>query len=79
MTSARLWGLILVSFVVALGADYFLVGDQHRPEFWGSGLRASFAVLGLVACVLIIVLSKWLGHRWLMKDEDYFTKGDGRD
>ena len=79
MTSPRLWGLILASFIVALGADYFLVGDQHRPEFWGSGVRASFAVLGLVACVLIVVLSKWLGHRWLMKDENYFTKGDGHE
>ena len=79
MINLRLWILILIVFIVALCADYFLVGDQHRPHFLGSGIRGSFAIVGLVACVFIIVASKWLGHHWLMKDEDYYGAGDDDD
>ncbi len=27
---------------------------------------------GFTGCVLIIIVSKWLGHKWLMKDEEYY-------
>ena len=76
--SARAWFLTLfaVAVVLAVVGDVWLVGDQHRPEFWGSGARASFAVLGLVGCVAIIVASKWLGHYLLMREEDYYEGGD---
>lgn len=37
---------------------------EHIPGFW--------AVFGFVACVLIIVVSKWFGHAFVMKREDYY-------
>lgn len=39
---------------------------EHLPGFW--------AVFGFVACVLIIVLSKWFGHALVMKKEDYYDE-----
>ena len=39
---------------------------EHIPGFW--------AIFGFVACVLIIILSKWYGHRGIMTREDYYDK-----
>jgi len=37
---------------------------EHIPGFW--------AVFGFVACVLIIIVSKWYGHLGIMTREDYY-------
>lgn len=39
---------------------------EHLPGFW--------SIFGFVACVLIIVLSKWFGHALVMKREDYYDE-----
>jgi hypothetical protein len=39
---------------------------EHLPGFW--------SVFGFVACVLIIVLSKWYGHAGIMQREDYYDE-----
>lgn len=41
---------------------------EHWPAFW--------SVFGFVACVLIIILSKWYGHAGIMTREDYYETGD---
>lgn len=52
-------------------ADALFVSKEHAhtaaerfPGFW--------AVFGFVACVIIIVVSKWFGHRGIMTREDYY-------
>lgn len=37
---------------------------EKIPGFW--------AVFGFVACVLIIIVSKWYGHLGIMTREDYY-------
>lgn len=39
---------------------------EHLPGFW--------SVFGFVACALIVLVSKWLGHLFLMKREDYYDE-----
>ncbi len=39
---------------------------EHFPGFW--------SVFGFVACALIVLVSKWLGHLFLMKREDYYDE-----
>lgn len=39
---------------------------EHWPFFW--------SVFGFVACVLIIIISKWFGHLGIMTREDYYDK-----
>jgi hypothetical protein len=73
---ARLKLLVRLSFVL-LGllilADAFLVhkADAHTameriPGFW--------SIFGFVACVAIILVSKWFGHAGIMKREDYYDE-----
>ena len=51
--------------------DALLVDKEHAhtlieriPGFW--------AVFGFLACVLIIIVSKWFGHLGIMTREDYY-------
>lgn len=37
---------------------------ERIPGFW--------AVFGFVACVVIIIVSKWFGHLGIMTREDYY-------
>lgn len=39
---------------------------EHIPGFW--------SVFGFVACVAIIIISKWFGHQGIMTREDYYDE-----
>ncbi len=39
---------------------------EHLPGFW--------SVFGFVACVLIVLVSKWYGHAGIMQREDYYDE-----
>lgn len=61
-------GLALLVIWDALFVDK---GHAHTsietiPGFW--------AVYGFVACVLIIIVSKWYGHLGIMTREDYYDR-----
>ncbi len=57
--------------LVALVSD-FLVPRGHALYIWEE-IPGFHAVYGLIACVLIILVSKFLGHQGgIMKKEDYY-------
>ena len=70
-------GYAFLALVVVLDAipaivdkDHAHTGPEHWPAFW--------AVFGFVACVLIILLSKWYGHLGIMTREDYYEDKPAR-
>ena len=63
-----------VSLTLAALADIVLPrvfqgGDHH---FWFESWPAFGSLYGLISCVAIIVVSKFLGKIWLMRREDYY-------
>ena len=54
--------LVMVDFIIP-GQEVHFFGDKI-PGFW--------SLFGFTACVVIIIVSKWLGKIGLMKDEDYY-------
>ena len=63
----------IIALVVLI--DIFLVHKEHAhtevekiPGFW--------AIFGFVACVLIIIVSKWFGHAGVMVREDYYESDE---
>ena len=66
--------------VLALLVVYdILFVDKHAAHTWPEKLPGWWAVFGFIACVLIIILSKWYGHaHWfgtdfqVMSPEDYY-------
>ncbi|MQW86246.1 hypothetical protein [Sinorhizobium saheli] len=64
----RLFYLVLVLIVIA----DFLVPREHAEYPW-ERLPGWSAVYGFVSCVLLIFVSKFLGHQGgLMRREDYY-------
>lgn len=64
----RLSWVVLALLVVG---DWLWVDKEHahtQPEHW-FGFWSAF---GFVACVVIIFVSKWYGHRGIMTREDYY-------
>jgi hypothetical protein len=62
-------GLVLIA-VSEILLPRLLRGEP--AHFWFEDLPAWGAMYGLLSCVLIIGVSKLLGHLWLMKRETYY-------
>ena len=64
----------VLALVVVLDAIPAVVDKHHAhtaPEHW----PGFWAVFGFVACVAIIIISKWYGHLGIMTSEDYYEDG----
>ncbi|WP_028574010.1 hypothetical protein [Desulfonatronovibrio hydrogenovorans] len=48
--------------------------DKAKAHTWMEKLPGFWSIFGFVACVLIIILSKWYGHLGIMTREDYYDK-----
>ncbi|TDW33459.1 hypothetical protein EV128_105193 [Rhizobium azibense] len=63
--------LFYLALVLTVAAD-FLVSREHAEYVW-ERLPGWSAVYGFGSCVLLIFVSKFLGHRiGLMRREDYY-------
>ena len=58
--------------VLLVAADFII--PRHEIHFFGDKIPGFWSLYGFISCVLIIVVSKWLGYHWLMRDEDYYDK-----
>lgn len=56
--------LIVVDFII----------PRHEVHFFGDNIRGFWSLFGFIACVLIIIVSKWVGHMGLMQDENYYDE-----
>ena len=50
--------------------DFFI--PRNKVHFFGDSIPGFWALFGLIACILIIILSKWIGNLGLLKDENYY-------
>ena len=58
--------LLILIDAFFVSKEHAHTGVEHLPAFW--------SVFGFVACVLIIILSKWFGHAGIMTREDYYDE-----
>ncbi len=69
---------ILVTILIALALSVLVdlpFSDGHGDFAW-SNILGFFALFGLIGCVAIILISKWLGHHWLQRKEDYYDRNN---
>jgi len=65
------WVLLGVVLAVIVIAD-FLVPRPHVDHIW-EAIPGWSAVFGFISCVVIIFVSKFIGHSGgIMRDEDYY-------
>ena len=60
------YGILVLLFIV----DFII--PRHEIHFFGDKIPGFWSIFGFSACVVIIIVSKWLGKIGLMKDEDYY-------
>lgn len=71
---ARLRATIRMCLVVLAALvvwDALFVSKEHVHTFV-ERIPGFWAVFGFVACVVIIIVSKWFGHLGIMTREDYY-------
>lgn len=59
-------GLLILIDAFAVDKAEAHTAAEHLPGFW--------SVFGFIACVAIILLSKWFGHAGIMQKEDYYDE-----
>ena len=64
------YGVLIVLIMV----DFFI--PRYEVHFFGDEIPGFWSLFGFIACVLIIVVSKWIGHLGLMQRENYYDEGD---
>jgi F0F1-type ATP synthase assembly protein I len=62
--------IMLVIMAALVVTDLFVTAGYDR--FWWESVSGAGAVYGLFACVVIVVVSKFLGYKFLHRKEDYF-------
>ncbi len=71
----RIWVIILTALILSVVLDFSLLNGGHGDFAW-SKIVGFFAFFGLIGCVALIMISKWLGHYWLQRKEDYYDRND---
>jgi drug/metabolite transporter (DMT)-like permease len=56
--------LVIIDATPLVDKHHAHTAAEHLPGFW--------SVFGFVACVIIIIASKWYGHLGIMTREDYY-------
>ena len=62
-------GFVILALLVVI--DFFL--PRHHSEFFWDDIPGFSAIYGLLSFILIVVVSKTLGHYWLGRPEDYYN------
>jgi hypothetical protein len=61
-------------FFISIGLSIligFFISHEH-VHFWWEKIPAFDAIFGFLGCIVIVLVSKALGHHWIQKDEDYY-------
>ena len=68
-TIKRIAYAVLIFIIVI---DFFI--PRHEIHFFGDEIPGFWSLFGFVACILIILISKWIGHLGIMQDENYYNE-----
>ena len=60
------------ALIILIVVDFII--PRHEIHFFGDKVPGFWSLFGFIACVLIIIVSKWVGHMGLMQDENYYDE-----
>ena len=67
-TKRTAYAALILIFVI----DFFI--PRHEIHFFGDGIPGFWSLFGFIACILIILISKWIGRLGIMQDEKYYNE-----
>lgn len=63
---------IVAGVLLSVAAELLFV-SKREAYFTGSDLFLFWVVFGLLSCIGIVEVSKWVGHTFLMRHDDPYT------
>ena len=60
------------ALILIIVIDFII--PRHEVHFFGDGIPGFWSLFGFVACILIILISKWIGHLGIVQDENYYNE-----
>ena len=63
----------IAAFILFVLVD-FLGGSGEGHGLLGFHMPGLFALFGFIVCVILIIVSKLIGHYWLQRKEDYYHR-----
>jgi hypothetical protein len=66
------WITLAVLTLATLVAEFTALSgyDAH----WWNAIPGFYIIWGFIGCVLIVVVSKWIGYALLFRREDYYDR-----
>ena len=61
-----------IALILIIVTDFFI--PRHEIHFIGDQIPGFWSLFGFVACVMIILISKWIGHLGIMQYENYYNE-----
>jgi hypothetical protein len=71
VSRSKVLSRIMLGLMAALVIADIAIPSGYDRFFWES-LSGAGAIYGLFSCVVIVVVSKFLGYKFLYRKEDYF-------
>ena len=68
----QFWRMTLAGAVAITVLGDLFWGQVGHAAFWWHATPAFDFLLGLVGCLGIVLVVKWLGHVWLERPEEYY-------
>lgn len=65
-------GWIVAGLTGAAGLALPVLFPSGESHGWWDAVPGWWAIFGAVGCAAIVIVSKWLGHAFLQKDEDWY-------
>lgn len=63
------YAALVVIMLIDIAVSLLHLGHGH---FSIDSMPGFGSIYGFISCVIIIIVSKFIGHLWLMKKEDYY-------
>lgn len=70
MSKKKIKIIIAVILGIVVLSDFLV--HRHHPYFIWDEIPGFYALYGLLSCIVIVIVSKFIGHHGLMKKEDYY-------
>jgi hypothetical protein len=70
--SRRLLLTTTAALCLSAVVELLFVEQRHR-FFLGSDITLFWTAFGFVACIVIVLVSKWFGHTFVMRHTDPYT------
>jgi hypothetical protein len=62
------YAALILIFVI----DFFI--PRYQIHFFGDLIPGFWSLFGFIACILIIIISKWIGSFGIVQDEKYYNE-----